>query len=392
MSHFFRYGSRTPFVFLASLAGALLANQTAGLASAPVTGVSPPAASPAGANGSLDDARRRAAAGDLSALRAYVAAKPEDRDAKRLLGDYALSKGDSAEAESIYLALLASSRDDKTTHDRLGRLYARADRIAEAIAQFEASLPDVVAYADLVSLHRRIGDLPAFVAATRDRAETLPDDAMAQFGYGVVLRGIHQPELALVYLENARRLAPRTSAVLDEVGNAELDLGRTSDAIASFDASLAFDPRDYTALVDEAVARIDAEPARARTELNRAVSIRPTRPEGYVDLGYLEWAAGRSDAATAYDSQALALDPFFRDAYVNLGFAYLANGRLQLAEETFLRGLGASHDDGRIEYLLGETLAKQGKADLARSAYRTATLSDEPDVAAAARQELSAGH
>lgn len=390
MSHFFPYGSRRPFVLLASLAGALLATRTASLASAPVGGISPPAVSPAGASGSLDDARRRAAAGDLSPLRAYVAANAGDRDAKRLLGDYALSRGESAEAESIYLALLASSPNDKTTHDRLGRLYARADRISEAIAQFEASLPDVVAYSDLVSLHRRIGDLPAFVAATRDRADRAPEDAAAQFGYGVVLRGIHEPERALGYLESARRLAPHTCAVLDELGNAQLDLGRTSDAIASFEASLAIDPHDYAALVDEAVARMDGEPDRARTELNRAVSLRPTHPEAYVDLGYLEWAAGHSDAATAYDDQALALDPFFRDAYVNLGFAYLANGRLQLAEETFLRGLGASHDDGRIEYLLGETLAKQGKAELARSAYRTATLSDEPEVAAAARHELSA--
>jgi len=391
MSNFIRDGSRTPFVLVASLAGALLANPAAASASAPVAGVAPPAGSQAGPSGSLEDARRRAAAGDLSTLRTYVAAKPADREAKRLLGDYLLQAGDSAEAESIYLALVASGPDDKTTHDRLGRLYAQTDRIPEAIAQFEASLPDVVAYADLVSLHRRIGDLPAFVAATRDRADRSPDDAGAQFGYGVVLRGIHQPERALVYLESARRLAPRTCPILDEVGNAELDLGLTADAIASFEASLAVDPHDYAALVDEAVARIDAEPDRARTELNRALALRPTRPEAYVDLGYLEWAAGHSDAATAYDDQALALDPFFRDAYVNLGFAYLSNGRLQLAKETLLRGLGASHDDGRIEYLLAETLAKQGKPDLARSAYRTAALSDEPDVAAAARQELSTG-
>ena len=381
--------ARISFALLASLTATLLAFPAVGSASVPIVAAAP-VADPLG-TANVHDARNRAAAGDLAPLRAFVSANPNDRDATRLLGDYDVSAGNLTEAESLYRSLLAANLGDRATHDRLGRLYAKQDRIDDAIAQFEASLPDVAAYADLVSLHRRIGDLEAFVASYRDLAGRSTNDATAQFGYGVVLRRIHDPARALVYLWAAARIAPRSCAILDEVGNAQLDLDRTSDAIVSFDHCLSIDGRDYAANVDEAVARLDLDPSRARAQLDLAVSIRPNHPEAYVDLGYLEDAAGHPKEATAYYDEALSLDPFFRDAYVNLGYSYLENGRFQLAEETLLRGLGVSRDDGRIEYLLGETLQKQGKPDLAVRAYRTAALSDEPDVAAAARHVLATG-
>jgi tetratricopeptide (TPR) repeat protein len=363
---------------------ALLIPFIAALLAFPATAAEPPA--PAA---TLDSARARAAAGDLAPLEAFVGAHPEDREATRLLADDEAVAGRFDDAEALYRALLRTAPGDKSTHDRLGRLYASRDRLDDAVAEFEASLPDVVAYSDLVTLHRRRGDLAAFVDSYRSKAYAAPFDASLQFGYGVILRRIHRPQEALDRLTTAAYLSPRTCAILDEIGNAQLDLGRNTEAIASFESCLRLEPNDYSALVDEGVARLDDAPALARSEFDRAATLRPNRPEAYVDLGYIEDAANHPQAAAEFYDRALALDPYFRDAYVNLGYNYFANGRLQLAEETFLRGLGVSHDDGRIEYLLGETLAKRGKTNLAGQAYRIATSSDEPEVVEAAKAKLA---
>jgi tetratricopeptide (TPR) repeat protein len=375
--------SRRPYLRLPRPA-AVLAPFLAALLALPAAAADVPPAPSA-----LDLARTQAAAGDLGPLQAFVNANSGNRDATRLLADDEAIAGRLDDAEALYHALLRTSAGDKTTHDHLGRLYAARDRLDDAIAEFEASLPDVVAYSDLVQLHRRRGDLAAFVESYRNKAYSAPFDASVQFGYGVILLRIHQPQEGLARLTTASYLSPRTCAILDELGNAQLDLGRNTEAIASFESCLRLEPNDYPALVDESVARIDDTPKLARNELDRAVSLRPNRPEAYVDLGYIEDAADHSQAAADFYDRALALDPYFRDAYVNLGYNYFANGRLQLAEETFLRGLSVSHEDGRIEYLLGETLAKRGKTNLAGQAYRIATSSDEPDVAEAAKAKLS---
>jgi tetratricopeptide (TPR) repeat protein len=328
------------------------------------------------------------AADDAARLNAEIAAHPADRDALRSLADLDVRTGDDAGAEILYRRLEVLAPGDKTTHDRLGNLFAKEDRVDEAISEFEKALPDVAAFTDLVRLHRRAGDLAAFVAEYRQRAESSPLDMLAQFGYGVILRELRQPDRALPYLLAALRAEPRSCPALTEVGNAQLDLGETAEATDSFRRCLGIDPNDYGALVDLSDA-LGADRIEARTLLDRAVAARPNRPEAFVDLGYLEDAAGKTDAAVARFEHALDLDPFCRDAYVDLGFAYFEEGKYGLADATLLRGLGVSRDDGRLEFILGKSFARQGKAELARREYRDAAHSDEPEIAAAATRELA---
>jgi superkiller protein 3 len=369
-----------------AFAGALLLAALALPAAGPVraadeTGAPPETMPPA--------VRASASAGNLTALEAYVAAHPADHDAQRFLGDLYVRAGDTAKAEAAYKALVAASPGDKMTHDRLGNLYAQLDRIDDAVAEFEKALPDVAAFSDLVRLHRRLGDLSAFVAAYRARALADTSDAAVQFAYGVILRELRKPEEALPYLYAALRNSPRSCAALTEVGNAQLDLGETAAAETSFRQCLAIEPNDYSALVDLSDALGPEHLAEARGLLDRAAVQRPNRPEAFVDLGYLDDATGDVESAVRRYLHALELDPFSRDAYVDLGYAYLEQGRLEPAEATLLRGLGVSRDDGRLEYLLGKLFERQGKTDLARREFRSAAQSDEPDVAAAAGREVA---
>ena len=260
----------------------------------------------------------------------------------------------------------------------------------QAIAEYQLSLPDVVAYTDLVRLHRRIGDLAAFVEKYRAHAQSNSGDYNAQLGYGVILRSLHRPAEASPYLERAVGLAPRSCAAHTELGNADLDLEAPAQAAAQYRQCLAVEPNDYSALVDLS---LTFDPTRdaavASALLDRALELQPYRPEALVNYGYLSDAAGHNDKAIGYYERALAADVLARDAYVDLGYDYQQQRMFAMAEAVFLKGLSVSPSDGRIEYLLGQTYSQQGKRTLALAQLTAAASSDEPDVSRAASAALT---
>jgi protein O-GlcNAc transferase len=348
----------------------------------------PPADTAAGSPPIPNAVRAEASGGNAAPLAAYVAAHPGDRAAALLLGDVYVRIGNAVRAEAVYRSIAADGAD-RELHDWLGNVLALEDRVDDAIAEFEKALPDVAAFGDLVRLHKRRGDLAAFVESYRIRADGNPLDAASQFGYGVVLHDLRQPARALPYLVTALHDAPPGCPTLTAIGSVELDLDRPGPATDSFRRCLSIDPNDYAALVDLSDTYGPEGYDEARRLLDRAFALRPSRPEAIVDLGYLDDRAGNVDAAIARYDAALSVDPFFRDAYVDLGFAYNEAGRYQLAERTCLRGLGVSRDDGRIAYILATTFERQGKRDLAAREYRVAIGSDEPEIAAAAKEDLA---
>ncbi|MBD5654777.1 MAG: tetratricopeptide repeat protein [Candidatus Eremiobacteraeota bacterium] len=343
----------------------------------------------------VEAARKRVASGDLpgalAALAVYVGQHPREVAAGRYLGDLYYRTGDAAEAERTYLAIVAVAPGDRETHNRLGGLYAAVDRVPEAIAEFQKSLPDEGAFGHLADLHRRLGDLDRFEATYRRAAENAPNDAAAQYAFGSVLRSEHKSNEAVVVLERALRIAPQTCAPLAELGSAYLDLGRVGQAIDVLQQCLSISPNDYAALVNIADAYIAlGQFDRAQPRLTSAIDVRPDGPEALVDLGYLQDIGTHWQSAIAYYLRAITADPLAREAYVDLGYDYDQHRQFPLAEAAFLKGLSVSPSDGRLHYLLAVTYADQGKRDLARSEYqRAAASSDEPAVARAAVQDLS---
>lgn len=342
----------------------------------------------------VEAARKRVAGGDLSgtvtSLAAYVKAHPDQVAPARYLGDLYYRAGDVASAERTYLAILTYAPADRETHNRLGGIYAAADRISDAISEFQKSLPDNAAYTPLVELHRRLGDLDRFEMTYRRAAEAAPDDAAAQYEYGAVLRSEHKTVRAVAVLQAAVRLAPLACAPLSELGSAYLDLGRNGAAVDVLQQCLTSSPKDYGSLVNLADAYIaEGQFGRSRAALERATAVRPDGSEALVDLGYLEDVDNRWQSAIAFYLKAIGADPLDRDAYVDLGFDYDQHQLFGLAQAAFLKGLSVSPNDGRLHYLLAVTYEDQGKRDLARTEFRRAESSDEPEVARAAARDLS---
>ncbi len=342
----------------------------------------------------IDSARKRVGSGDLpgaiAVLAIYVAAHPRELAPARYLGDLYYRRSDFAAAERTYRGVLSVSPLDRETHNRLGGLYASEDRLIEAIDEFSKSLPETSAYGHLVDLHRRRGDLDAFVASYQRDADERPNDAQAQYALGTIYRSLRRSRDAVSYLQRGVQLAPRACALLSELGSAYIDVGEVSAAVDVLQRCLSIDSDNYSALInlgDAYIARND--PASSRPLFEHANRLRPDGPEALVDIGYLEDLDGRWQPAITYYLRALAADPQSRDAYIDLGYDYSIHHMYPLAEAAFLKGLSTSPDDGHLHFLLGETYALQGKRTLARAEYQRAAHSDDSDVVHAANKELA---
>jgi len=343
--------------------------------------------------GAVERARKRVSGGDLAGavkeLALYVGAHPKEIEPARYLGDLYYRQSDLPAAERTYQAILRFAPNDKETHNRLGGIYAVQDRVAEAIAEFQKSLPRSDSLGRLVVLHQRLGDIVAFTNDYRLRAADHPSEFVDQYNYGLILRNERRPLEAIDYLQRALALNTRACAALSEIGSAYLDINEIGKAVSVLQRCLSLEPNNYGALVNIADAYIEqGQIAKSRTALDAAAAANADGSEALVDIGYIEDLQGHWQGAIQYYLRAISLDPNQRDAYVNLGYDYDEHHLWGLAEAAFIKGLSIAPGDGRLHYLLGVTYAEQGKKELARTEYERAKTSDEPEVRQAAARDL----
>ncbi|GAC1584337.1 MAG: hypothetical protein NVS3B28_05360 [Candidatus Velthaea sp.] len=341
-----------------------------------------------------DAARAKVAAGDtLGAIRdldSYVPAHPADISAARLLGDLYYRIPDYKGSERIWKTILVRVPSDRETHNRLGSLYAAQDRIEDAIAEFEKSLPSRGGFYGLVAEHRRLGDLRAFESIWQQKAESNPFNAGAQSFYGSILRAERRFTAAQPYFNKVVTLSGANCGAMIDAGNNYIDTGALTDALVLLERCLRLQPGNYDALVDAGEAYLEKDDLkRARTYFERAVAARPAGSEALVDIGYLEDVNGHWKEAIGFYVRAVNSDPLQAAAYIDLGYDYNEHQLYQLAEASLIKGLSVAPEDGRLHYLLAVTYNVQGKVTLARSQYRLAVDSQEPIVVRAAQAELA---
>lgn len=349
---------------------------------------------PSNPDGAMASARERVAAGDLPGavrqLATYVAGHPGEIGPERLLGDLYYRQGDLPRAEATYKHIIAHAPGDKETHNRLGSVYATEDRLDDAIAEFNRSLPGTDSVPNLVELHRRKGDFGEYEAERADAAREYPADPEAQLELGQVYEAIHQPNLALVYFKRALDNDPYNLFALNGMGLAYLDMKNYDDATRSFAVCLGRDPQNYSCADNLAATYLeDKRYDDARTMLALARRLEPERAEAIVNLGYLADVEGDWHRAVSYYVQAMTVYPYSPDAYINLGVAYHEHGLYQLAQQAVVKGLAVAPEDGKLHYLLGEIYVSQGNTPRAEAQFRIAATSDDPLVQSWAQAKVA---
>lgn len=96
------------------------------------------------------------------------------------------------------------------------------------------------------------------------------------------------------------------------------------------------------------------------------------RPEGHMNVGNLAAARGDAETAIAQYQQAIAIDPMFVAAYVNLSDVYRATGREVDAQVILRQGLKADPGSAVLHHTIGLALTRQKARDVALEEFKTA--------------------
>jgi tetratricopeptide (TPR) repeat protein len=342
--------------------------------------------------GAIDAARQRIAAGDLDGainiLQTYVVSHPSEIAPMRFLGDLYYRAGKFSKAEFIYQTMISKDSHDKESHNRLGVVYATENRIQDAIGEFEAALPGTDSVADLVAMHARKGDLPAYQHEMERAAAEYPSDSDIQAELGQVYAAMHYTNAAVPYFRRALDDDPTSLTAMNGLGLAYLELRDYKDGAEYFQRCLAIDASNYSCNDNLAADYLEAKRYdEARPILDRAYHLAPERPEALVNYGYLSDMNGDWHKAVSYYVRAIAVGPYTPEAYVNLGIDYETNALYPLAEAALVRGVAAVPEDGRIRFLLGRAYAQQGETGLAMREFAAAEKSFDPSIAHIAQEE-----
>jgi tetratricopeptide (TPR) repeat protein len=158
----------------------------------------------------------------------------------------------------------------------------------------------------------------------------------------------------------------------------ELRITADGQRVVVRDEGSAWNPESGQLQIDFAVSELATRAesvARRLAQSARQWSEPLTAPE-WFDLGTDLEAAAPDEARSAY-AQALALDPEFADAHVNLGRLLQLAGRTAEAVDHYRRSLQAGSTDPTAAFNLGTALEELGLWAEAIAAYRRAIRVDQ---------------
>ena len=116
--------------------------------------------------------------------------------------------------------------------------------------------------------------------------------------------------------------------------------------------------------------------------ISRAISVNPSNPIYYINLGNALKDQGRLEEAILNYHQALSIKPDFAEACNNLGNALKEQGNLEAAIESFRRSIALKPNFAETHSNLGNALKDQGQLEEAIACYGQALLL-KPDYAEA---------
>ena len=119
--------------------------------------------------------------------------------------------------------------------------------------------------------------------------------------------------------------------------------------------------KEYTVLLFRGIhARINGEDEKAVGFYKRAIAVNPLYPEAYVNLGNLHALLGQFEEAIAAYEKFIALVPDDADVFYNLGVSYLGAGKTEGATKYFERAIELNPKDVEVYNRLGVMYAHLG--------------------------------
>ncbi|MEY4965886.1 MAG: hypothetical protein RL274_1469 [Pseudomonadota bacterium] len=323
-------------------------------------------------------------------------------------------RGQLAEAESLYLQILAGAPQAFAPLHMLGVLRAQQGRIEEARTLIAAALQTnpndagaLVNYGNVLTLLGRFGE----AVASYDRALAIAPDADTLTNRGNALQGLHGLDDALASYEAALARDPNNVQAWFKRGVVLGELGRADDALASYDRALALQPGHAEALNNRGYVwwLNKHRYAPAIADLQKALALAPDIPYApggvlHLKMYVAEWAdlaqqraaiaqgiRGGRRVARPFMLQALSGDPaelqacariYARDLYpavetpahdpasrkgrTKIRLGYLSGEFREQATAILMAGLYERHDRERFEVIAVDNGSMDASAMTAR--------------------------
>ena len=291
-------------------------------------------------------------------------------------------KGNLAEAEQLYLQILAIEPVNFMARHLLGVIRSQQGRNAEALELIGAALKMNSNAAEALSNYgnvlRALGRFEEALASYDKALAIKPDFAEAQSNRGNTLRDLKRFEEALASYERALAIKSDDAVVLANRGNTLRDLKRPDEALASYDRALAIQPGFADALNNRGSTLRDLHrPGEALASYDKALAIEPDYAEALNNRGVILWELNRPEDALASYERALAVRPGFGEALCNRGVVLWGLKRPEEALASYDKALAI--EPGLVEALnnRGVTLSDLKRSEEALASFDKA-LAIEP--------------
>jgi tetratricopeptide (TPR) repeat protein len=278
-----------------------------------------------------------------------------DSEAKQMMLDEArdaAQRGDAKELEAALCRASAIDPQDARIWTWLGYVYDDQEQYNAALEAFDKA---------------RALDA-SFAGGYSGAAQTLK-----------ALGRLAEAETAMQRALDARP----TSAGYVLLGDMQMNQGRDSAAIASFQLALDLDPTNDEAFFNWAVLIRDKDPTAAESMLRKAIAIDPLFGAAHRELGFLMARLRNYPPAEHEVRTAVSLEPSDPWARIYLGNVLWSQGKVAEAEEEFVTACHVAPLWPSPHWLLGMFYAAVDNPAAAERELAMATALDDSDADAA---------
>jgi predicted O-linked N-acetylglucosamine transferase (SPINDLY family) len=289
--------------------------------------------------------------------------------------------GRLADAERLYLQLMATDPRDPAAHHMLGVVRAQQGRNGEALELMGMALtlrphaPEILSnFGNVLKAQGR----PAEALASYDKALAVkPDYAAAWNKRALVLRDLARPNEALESADRALALQPDHVEALNTRGILLAGQGRLDEALASYDRALALAPNFPDTLNNRALALKSLKRhEEALASVERALQGHEGFAEAWNNRGIIFFDLKRMGEALASYDRALALRPDYAEAFNNRAVTLASLKRFSDALADCDRAVALRPDFADAFYNRGSALTELNRPDEALASYEQALAVD----------------
>jgi tetratricopeptide (TPR) repeat protein len=279
-----------------------------------------------------------------------------------------------ANSISLWEDAVAKAPEKPRPHFNLGQAYQDAQRLPDAVREYEQSLalkPDIyAAYSNLAAIYLDQGQLQKGEEMLLKVTSLSPTFTEGFINLAVLYIRKRDPDKALATINKALETNPSSFAAHYNKGEVLTMKGEYKAAIESYKTAVYLRPDLDAFKLTLGTAYVRAgDPVSAEKQFNE-LTTSSVAAEAYRNLGLLYSNAGQPDQAIQYFNQATRLKPMFPEVNHDLGVVYLRKQMPDQAIDQFRTVLKQQPDHGPAVLNLAAAYQMKGDIPAAKQALQ----------------------